>query len=314
MTNDRDVSEPPGKKLKPTEFDLKSFKVDETLNFLTREKVIVVKGQFADSDNDSILIFEKLPFPEEKTNFQNSILNDDYETKNLMSNDIYRTEHITGMSSIDNIKLTVISPATEKHIRKYTKPRFHYVSESPSVFATITKPEVMRNNFSIKWIDNLLNNKAEADRLLIPSEATDNRFVMVMDYKWDGKTMDDLHCLAIVCAGDLHSLRDLTADHLPLLREIGAKCKAAIETKYQIPKSQLRLYFHYPPSFYHLHVHITHIHSDSGGALVDRAHLLSTVIQNIELKSDYYQQATLDVVVNENDSLYELFTSHRCFE
>lgn len=314
MTSDTDTSQPPAKKAKCTELDLKSFIVDETLNILTREKVIIVKGKFPDTNNNSLLIFEKSPFPEDGNSLQDAISNDDYQTKSIMCNDIYKTETVTGMLSVNGIKLTIIDPATDKHIQKYRKPRFHYLHESPSTYTEITLPDISQNNFSINWIDNLLDHNAEQERILIKSEATEHGFVMAMDYKWDGKMADNLHCLAIVCARDVRCLRDLTAAHLPLLREIMDKCVKTISLNYRIPQSQLRLYIHYPPSFYHLHVHITHIHNDNSGALVDRAHLLATVIHNIELKTDYYQQATLVVCVNENDSLYQLYKANRCFE
>ena len=46
------------------------------------------------------------------------------------------------------------------------------------------------------------------------------------------------------------------------------------------------------------------------GISVERAHLLSTVIQNIELMPDYYQKATLLFAVAENDPLYKEYQEH----
>lgn len=40
---------------------------------------------------------------------------------------------------------------------------------------------------------------------------------------------------------------------------------------------------------------------------MEKAHLLSTVIRNIELMSDYYTKAVLSYVVAEGDGLYTKF-------
>ncbi len=33
----------------------------------------------------------------------------------------------------------------------------------------------------------------------------------------------------------------------------------AIATRFGVPREKLRVYLHYPPTFYHLHVHFTHV-------------------------------------------------------
>lgn len=78
----------------------------------------------------------------------------------------------------------------------------------------------------------------------------------------------------------------------------------AIEDKYGLPGSQLRVYFHYQPSFYHLHVHFTYLRHEAPGITTERAHLLSNVISNIEVAPHYYQQITLPFIVQENNSLF----------
>jgi len=48
----------------------------------------------------------------------------------------------------------------------------------------------------------------------------------------------------------------------------------------------------------------------SSGIYVEKAHLLSTVIRNLELMSDYYTKAVLSYVVFKGSPLYEKFKSH----
>lgn len=40
------------------------------------------------------------------------------------------------------------------------------------------------------------------------------------------------------------------------------------------------------------------------GINVEKAHLLTTIINNIEMQSNYYQMATLSFVVKESDPLF----------
>ena len=74
-------------------------------------------------------------------------------------------------------------------------------------------------------------------------------------------------------------------------------------TKYGLPPSKLRLYLHYQPSYYHLHVHVTHLQFDAPGTQATKAHLLSDVIENISLKAEYYQSKSLSFVLREKDGL-----------
>lgn len=145
----------------------------------------------------------------------------------------------------------------------------------------------------------------------------------------------------------IKSLRELNGSHLALLKNIRDAGTAAISKKFNIPASQLRIYFHYQPSYYYLHVHFCYLMFDAPGKFVqniikitdkkkmsfmnnlrisisnykisflsflgiyvEKAHLLSTVIKNIELMSDYYTKAVLSYVVFKGSPLYEKFKSH----
>lgn len=102
----------------------------------------------------------------------------------------------------------------------------------------------------------------------------------------------------------IKSLRDLTAAHLPLLRNIKEAGIRAIQERYGIGSDHLRIYLHYQPTFYHLHVHFTYLKHDPPGIHCEKSHLLTTVIENLELVPDYYQKVTLSCVLVETDKLY----------
>ena len=123
--------------------------------------------------------------------------------------------------------------------------------------------------------------------------------------------VDSLYCLAIVHRRDVRSLRDLCPAHLPLLCNILIKGSAAIHDKFGVAKDQLRVYVHYLPSYYHLHMHFVHAsHDASFGMAVGKGHALSDVISNLELFPDYYQRSHLTCALGQNDPLYAKLTAH----
>ena len=67
---------------------------------------------------------------------------------------------------------------------------------------------------------NILDGKAEQDRVLYSDPDPVNGFVLVPDFKWDQKELQNLYILAVVRRRGILSLRELRAEHLPLLKNI----------------------------------------------------------------------------------------------
>lgn len=118
--------------------------------------------------------------------------------------------------------------------------------------------------------------------------------------------LDDLYLIAICHRRGIRSLRDLTPEHLPLLRNILREGQEAILQRYQVKGDQLRVYLHYLPSYYHLHVHFTALGFEAPGTGVERAHLLADVIQNLECDPDHYQRRALTFALRADDPLLRL--------
>lgn len=158
-----------------------------------------------------------------------------------------------------------------------------------------------------QWVYNILDHKKESERIAFEDSCPENGFILLPDLKWDGHSIETLYLLAVIHKRDIKSLRDLTVAHLPLLKNVRDKGIDAIEQKYGVKRSQLRIYFHYQPSFYHLHVHFTYLKHEAPGIFCEKSHLLDSVVNNIELMPDYYQRATLSFVAKETDILYDRF-------
>lgn len=74
--------------------------------------------------------------------------------------------------------------------------------------------------------------------------------------------------------------------------------------------SQLRVYLHYRPTFYHLHMHFVALQYDAPGMQMEKAHMLSTVISNIEMLPDYYKNVCLPFAVKETETLFDKLEKH----
>ena len=71
-------------------------------------------------------------------------------------------------------------------------------------------------------------------------------------------------------------------------------------------------YFHYQPTFYHLHVHFVHVDRTTRDTRENVS--LDSVITNLEMIPDYYQRATLTYKVGTQMPLFKLLVKHNILE
>ncbi|XP_056144070.1 m7GpppX diphosphatase [Lampris incognitus] len=284
---------------------LADFSLSSVLNYSVRDKRIFIHGKL--DGQEAVVILEKTPIGED-------ILEEMFRGSKLeaeMSNDIYSTYKLQPPAHLNEIKTTVVCPATEKHVKKYQRQERHLVKETGESYSSITLPYIEQQSFSLQWVYNILEKKAEADRILFEDLDQEVGFVLLPDFKWDQKQLDDLFLLALVRQRKIKSLRDLNADHLPLLRNIYEKGTEVIMRHYGLPASKLRIYFHYQPSYYHLHIHFNALNYEVPGSSVERAHLLLDVIENLVSDPQYYKTRTLYFPISEDDGLLNRFKEAR---
>ncbi|KAG9482037.1 hypothetical protein GDO78_010980 [Eleutherodactylus coqui] len=251
------------------EHPLAGFKLQSILRESARDKTIFLHGQVSGdgkSTEDAVVILERAPFQVETVT---RLLGNNPELKLQLKNDIYSVYHLNPPPELNEMKTTIIRPATEKHIKKYVRQELYLIQETGEDYKNITLPFIESGSFSIK--------------------------------------VDDLYLIAISHPRGIKSLRDLNEDHLPLLKNIQQEGQAAILKKYGVKGNQLRIYLHYQPSYYHLHVHFVALGHEAPGITVERAHLLSDVIQNLELDSQYYTKCTLTYALRADEPLLQKF-------
>ncbi|XP_065344702.1 m7GpppX diphosphatase [Cloeon dipterum] len=281
-------------------FDFTKFSVQKVLNEDCRSKVIFLQGKFEEKEGDTVVILEKQVFNSEKIQ---GIFTACTAAK-TKENDIYykfvgqpNNEDFTG------VKIDVVHPATTKHIEKYLKKKIFLVEETPELYRNVVLPYLKECGFSLQWVYNILERKAEVEKIEFEDVDPKIGFTLVHDDKWDGVTVDNLHLLAISRDREIRSLRDLRGAHIALLENIQQNASETIEKKFNLPRNRQVAYFHYRPSFEHLHVHIKVIEFEAPGTHVGRAHLLSDVIANLKASSDYYAKSTLGYTLSEASSL-----------
>ncbi|XP_005813286.1 m7GpppX diphosphatase [Xiphophorus maculatus] len=280
---------------------LSTFTTSSVLSDSAREKIMFLHGKIA--GDEAVVVLEKTPIREESLAelFRDSKLRLD------MRNDIYSSYRLQAPPHLNEIKTTVVCPATEKHVKKYRRQESFLVEETGDDYRSVTLPYVQQQSLSLQWVYNILEKKAEAERVVYDDPDPEVGFVLLPDLKWDQKQVDDLYLIAIARQKDIKSLRDLSSEHLPLLRNIFHKGKAAILERYNLPASKLRVYLHYQPSYYHLHVHFTKLGHDAPGCGVERAHLLADVIQNLQTDPQFYRTRTLWFPLRADDGLLGRF-------
>ncbi|VDK19286.1 unnamed protein product [Anisakis simplex] len=240
--------------------NLRQFKFKEVLGSNSSYKSAFVLMESNDGEN-AILLADKNAFPVDEASW-NNILNGS-ELKVILKNDCYSSYTLNMPSNFSGVKSTLIYPCNDKHIAKYRDQKRFVISETPNDYHTITLPHLELSQMSIDWVYNFLDHKCEADRVIYEDSDPYNGFMLAPDLKWSGEQIESLYLIAIVKRKGIKSIRDLTANDLPLLEGIRDKSLKAIEEKYGLDKHQIRSYFHYQPSFYHLHVHFINVSYDA---------------------------------------------------
>lgn len=139
------------------------------------------------------------------------------------------------------------------------------------------------------WIYNILNGVSEKDSVYYADEIC----VVFPSFVYDGKDVGKLHLLCMPTDITLRSIRSLTANHIKLLQEMKETTLAVVHKKFGLEEGDLKLFFHYEPSTYHLHLHCMNVSNTEGPSSVEYSHELNTVLFNLSIKSDYYQTVEL---------------------
>ncbi|KAK4574827.1 hypothetical protein LTR86_001669 [Recurvomyces mirabilis] len=194
--------------------------------------------------------------------------------KNLGDNDIYRwylanslPDNSADLPTPPDLKINLIYPCTDKHIKKYSFQKARYVTETPEIYAKYVRPYIRRGREEgrLNWVFNIIDGKSEQENVLYRSAEADSNddYLLLPDLNWDRKTIGGLHLLALVERRDLWSVRDLKKKDASWLRKLRSVIAQQVSGMYKgVETDMLKFYIHYQPTYYHFHIHVVHVDLD----------------------------------------------------
>jgi hypothetical protein len=215
----------------------------------------------------------------------------------------------------NDIPLKILDKILEHQNDTYYKYKATCIVETTIIESLLDKPKL--NNIKMesyddylklnvqqedtKWVYNIIDHLSESENILNENE----NIIIIPDYKWsssksvilaENKNLDSLHVLCIFKDKSLFSIRELTQHHIPLLEEAIKYGCHTIKEKYGVNRENLVMYFHYHPSVWQLHLHYMILNNENTASYsLPRAHLISSVIQNLKIDSDYYKKVDLEI-------------------
>ncbi|KAL8292336.1 hypothetical protein RQP46_001802 [Phenoliferia psychrophenolica] len=288
---------------------LSSFQLERVLSEDPRALVLYLLGTAIPPATGercaAILKFEKTPYGSEPEQIAAlSRLSSWSKFETVTSNDIYATIlawNAPGKETPD-VQLSSICPATEKHIKKYSVQSSQVVRETPELCRTVVEPYIQALPAGqTSWVYNILDGTSEAENVMYRDTDPETGF-----------SLTSLYLLVLSQTRTIRYLRDLRTTHLPLLRKIREETQRAALAKFGVSPNELRMFIHYQPTYYHFHVHVTHVsYVGFPGITVGQAHLLDDVIDNLELdlaagspSPSYYERRTLTYALGTEHGLF----------
>ena len=163
------------------------------------------------------------------------------KTKKIMENDVYEKYEATAI--VDG-ELIICKDVTQmkQRVKKLVKEDYE------SYLQTLEKRDVKKDI----WIYNIIDGISEQEAILY----RDDKCIVFINYFWDGKDIDKLQLLCMPLDKNLRCIRSLDASHIYLLEHMKQVTLQVIREKYGLEEEYIKLYFHYEPSTYHLHIFI----------------------------------------------------------
>ena len=141
-----------------------------------------------------------------------------------------------------------------------------------------------------KWIYNIIDCICEQDKIIY----RDKICIIIPTYTFNGIDINKLHILSMPIDKSLRCLRDLNGSHINLLLYMKNKTIEIILSKYGLNESNLKIYIHYEPTTYHLHIHFVNIEFTEANSSVEYSHEINSIIYNLGIDYNYYQKIILN--------------------
>ena len=275
----------------------------EILEYNPDRCLIVLLGKLPNKENYIIKIHKK-EFNIDEIQIKSNLIKILTNPEEVFNNDIYY-KYISNDYQSNQNKIDLVYPADLKVIDKYRRKGSILYCETSEIYKSKTLKYIENiDPKNTEWIDNILYKGTE--KILFSLE---NNFVIAQDYNTkDNENL--LNCLGIPYNKNIKSLRDLNESHIELLENFYYTGRRNLSKLYNIEENKIRCFIHYPPSFYYFHVHYLNIEYESSSISINRAIDLYTIIQNIKLKSKYYEDIDIEINLQIGSKLYNILTNN----
>lgn len=213
---------------------IKDFQFERILLNKTDTKQIYLLGHMKDKDENlkAILKLEKMPFEIKEVEQLKDSADHVLEEEEFFQNDVYRKHFLQLDKTFNRVQTDFIYPAPESIINKHSYQKVHIVNETGDIYFKYTKPLWIDQvpDSHVDWLYNILDKKKEVELRVFENEM----FILNLDYAFNNGDLETLYLLAMPFQRDLKSLRDLSTEHLPMLKSIRDDSLNAIEKKFNI--------------------------------------------------------------------------------
>lgn len=197
---------------------------------------------------------------------------------------LVKENHLIKSNSTINCSVKIqpklIYPASKNHIKKITS-KYYYHTESYNEY--LNNDEFLKKN----RLDNIINKNSKNELVNEKVYFENDDYIIIKDYKWDGKNNDYLYLLLIFKDEKYKSIREI--DSVELLQRAKADI-LKICAEFGLSSDNLCLYFHYRPSYFRLHIHIVNISKTTRNLTCPTRNVyLDDVMINIKMDADYYK-------------------------
>ena len=238
----------------------------------------------------------------EKTNFEEIKLFHNLELKNFHINPPYY-KYFSNLKK-EKVIIEIIYPINKYILNKYSAKKFYNFTETSLFYKNFVKEEYNLKK-KINWIEAIERGEKEQEKLIFQNKD----FSLLYDYKFNSEkknNLENLHLLCIFKNKNLLSIRDLSKKNLNMLKEVKKIILKICQEKFFFEKKDLNLFFHYPPTFFRLHLHIICNENNKEDVKADRAHFLNNIISNLEKFENYYELSDIAIRLNsEQIEFYE---------
>jgi len=240
-------------------------------NYMT---ITIRKMEYNNIENNQILKF----IPSSVISFDNIT-----KTNLILQNDSFIKYEATTIVKGELIICNDISKIT-RHNNKHIKETYEEYQEYQKYL-----DDLETINDKDKWIYNIIDGISEQDLIL----HRDDLCLIIPTFTWNSEDITKLHILCIPIDKNIRTIRSLNKSHITLLQHMRQVALNVIMIKYNIDETNLKMFFHYTPSTYHLHLHIMNLNHERNSS-VEYSHDLDNLIFNLSLDSDYYKKISLN--------------------